>query len=63
MAVSEDMIIAVGSSSKIKKYANENTKVIDLEGNNRIISKVDFWYDTKGGLLNDKAVIELWGRK
>ena len=32
VAVSEDMIIAVGSSSKIKKYANENTKVIDLEG-------------------------------
>lgn len=39
------------------------SRVIDLEGNNRIISKVVFWYDTKGGLLNDKAVIELWGRK
>lgn len=39
------------------------SRVIDLEGNNRIITKVDFWYDSKGGLLNDKAVIELWGRK
>lgn len=38
------------------------SRVIDLAGNKRVITKVDFWYDTKGGLLNDKAVIELWGK-
>jgi hypothetical protein len=37
------------------------SRVIDLKGNRRVITKVDFWYDTKG-LINDKAVVELWGR-
>jgi hypothetical protein len=37
------------------------SRVIDLNGNRRIIKNVDFWYDTKG-LLNDKAHVELWGR-
>ncbi|MCB0563984.1 MAG: hypothetical protein KDD01_06365 [Phaeodactylibacter sp.] len=40
--------------------AGGETRVIDLEGNRRIITKVVFWYDTKG--LQDKAVLELWGR-
>lgn len=40
--------------------AGGETRVIDIEGNRRIITKVVFWYDTKG--LQDKAVVELWGR-
>lgn len=40
--------------------AGSSTRVIDIEGNRRIIAKVVFWYDTKG--LQDKAVVELWGR-
>ena len=40
--------------------AGSATRVIDIEGNRRIITKVVFWYDTKG--LQDKAVVELWGR-
>jgi hypothetical protein len=38
------------------------SRVIDLRGNKRVISTVDFWYDTKGGIFNDKAVVELWAR-
>lgn len=37
------------------------TRVIDLKGNKRVITSVDFWYDTKG-LINDKAVVVLLGR-
>jgi hypothetical protein len=37
------------------------SRVIDLSGKRRVIQSVDFWYDTKG-LLNDKAIVELWGR-
>ena len=40
--------------------AGGETRVIDIDGNRRIITKVVFWYDTKG--LQDKAVVELWGR-
>jgi len=39
-------------------------KLIDLQGNKRIIEKVTFWYDTKGKKSNDdKAVVEVWGKK
>ena len=41
--------------------AGGETRVIDINGGKRVIRKVVFWYDTKG-LLNDKAVLELWGR-
>ena len=37
------------------------SRVINLEGNRRVIQKVVFWYDTKN-FANDKAVVELWGR-
>ncbi|HZY81988.1 MAG TPA: hypothetical protein VFE50_20835 [Cyclobacteriaceae bacterium] len=41
----------------------ENTgRVIDLKGNNRVIEKVTFWYDTKGNSAN-KATVEVWGKK
>ena len=38
-------------------------KVIDLVGNKRAIDKITFWYDTKGSMKDEKAVIELWAKK
>jgi hypothetical protein len=35
--------------------------VINLAGNNRIIQKVVFWYDTKD-IAARKGVVELWGK-
>src|SRR5687768_15814536 len=32
------------------------SRVIDLKGNNRIINRISFWYDTQG-LLRGKAVV------
>ncbi len=41
--------------------AGDESRVIDLPGNIRVITSVVFWYDTKN--FNDsKAVVELWGR-
>ena len=41
--------------------AGSESRVIDLPGNNRIIDKVVFWYDTKN-FSGSRAVVELWGR-
>lgn len=41
--------------------AGGETRVMDIRGNNRIIRKVVFWYDTKN-LAPGKAVVQLWGR-
>lgn len=37
-------------------------KTVDLKGNNRIIEKVAFWYDTKNN-ASQKAIVEVWGKK
>lgn len=37
-------------------------KTVDLKGNNRIIEKITFWYDTKNK-SSKKAVVEVWGKK
>jgi len=37
-------------------------KVIDLKGNDRVIEKVTFWYDTRKN-SNEKATVEVWGKK
>jgi hypothetical protein len=37
-------------------------KVIDLKGNERVIEKVTFWYDTRK-TSNEKATVEVWGKK
>ena len=41
--------------------AGDQSRVIDLPGNVRVITTVVFWYDTKN-FANSKAVVELWGR-
>lgn len=37
-------------------------KLIDLKGNQRVITKIVFWYDTENS-NKDKAVVEVWARK
>ncbi len=41
--------------------AGDQSRVIDLPGNRRIITKVVLWYDTKD-FADSKAVVELWGK-
>ena len=41
--------------------AGQESRVIDLAGNRRVITKVVFWYDTKN-IRKTRAVVELWGR-
>jgi hypothetical protein len=42
---------------------NENDgQFIDLKGNQRKISKIVFWYDTKNS-NKEKAIVEIWARK
>ena len=38
------------------------SRIIDLDGGLRHISKVEFWYETKG-FARGKARVALWGRK
>ena len=38
------------------------TKVFDLKGNERVINRVVFWYDTKN-FEGKKAEVELWGKQ
>lgn len=44
------------------QFTAGSDKTIDLKGNNRIIEKVTFWYDTKDKSPK-KAVVEVWGKK
>ncbi|HEX5625680.1 MAG TPA: hypothetical protein VFX48_06680 [Saprospiraceae bacterium] len=54
-----------GSSQEVELKnvfrAGQESRVIDLEGNKRVITKVVFWYDTKNYKKN-RAVVELYGR-
>lgn len=43
-------------------FTDGSEKTIDLKGNNRIIEKVTFWYDTRNK-STEKAVVEVWGKK
>lgn len=36
--------------------------IIDLKGNDRVIEKITFWYDTRQK-SNEKSTIEVWGKK
>ena len=41
--------------------AGSESRVIDLQGNKRVIRKIVSWYDTKN-LARGKGVVEVWGR-
>lgn len=41
--------------------AGSESRVIDLEGNKRVIKKIIMWYDTKN-YRNRQALVEVWGR-
>lgn len=41
--------------------AGSESRVIDLTGDDRVIRRVSFWYDTKNK-AKEKAVVELWGK-
>ncbi|MBK7879120.1 MAG: DUF2541 family protein [Saprospiraceae bacterium] len=41
--------------------AGSESRVIDLEGNKRVIKKIVLWYDTKN-YRNKQAIVEVWGR-
>lgn len=38
-----------------------DSRVVDLRGNNRLVEKIEFWYDTKNAARN-KAVVFVYGR-
>jgi hypothetical protein len=40
---------------------NSMTRIVDLKGNNRLIEKIEFWYDTKNA-ANNKAVVSVFGK-
>ena len=43
--------------------AGGETKVIDIVGNNRVITKVTFWYKTSKPAPRGQAIVKLFGRK
>jgi hypothetical protein len=54
-----------GSSQEIELKQNfaqgSDSRVVDLKGNNRIINRISFWYDTKG-TFRGKATVTVFGR-
>lgn len=54
-----------GTSQEIELRNNftqgSDSRIVDLAGNNRIINRISFWYDTKG-LLRGKATVTVFGR-
>lgn len=61
------MVIHFGDGSRQDVELRNNipaggeSRVINLEGERRVINRVEFWYDTKN-LAPGKAVVQLWGR-
>ncbi|HRH99551.1 MAG TPA: DUF2541 family protein [Saprospiraceae bacterium] len=57
---------ADGSSQEIEMKENfsagSSSRVVDLEGNKRIINRISFWYDTKNKRAKT-AIVEVWGKK
>ncbi len=53
-----------GSSQEIELKQNfaqgSDSRVVDLKGNNRIINRISFWYDTKG-TYRGKATVTVFG--
>jgi len=40
----------------------EETRIIDLSGDNRVINRIEFWYDTQS-ILGRRAVVRVYGLK
>lgn len=40
----------------------DESRVIDLPGNRRMIRNVTFWYESTGTTEGNKPIVELWGR-
>jgi hypothetical protein len=55
-----------GTSQEVELRHNfgkgSESRVIDLAGNRRFISKIEFWYDSKNAQLR-RATLTVWGRK
>lgn len=43
--------------------AGGTTRVIDIDGGNRVIRKIDFWYDAKTLGRGGKAIVRAHGRR
>ena len=43
--------------------AGKSSRVIDLPGNDRVINKVDFWYESASVGRGKKSEITLWGKR
>jgi hypothetical protein len=43
--------------------AGRSSRVIDLPGKDRVINKVDFWYEAASIGRGKKAEITLWGKR
>ncbi len=54
-----------GTSQEIELKHNfaqgSDSRVVDLKGNNRIINRISFWYDTQG-VFRGKATVTVFGR-
>jgi hypothetical protein len=55
-----------GSSQEVELRHNfgrgNESRIVDLNGNRRFISKIEFWYDSKNVHLK-RATLTVWGRK
>ena len=62
------MVIEYGNGAKENVNLKHNfpqgggTRVIDINGNNRVIKDITFWYDTKN-ISRKKAKVHVFGRK
>jgi len=71
----QDVEFSANSSASSGSNANTNTnsntstsnnqgqgeRMVQLDGNTRIIQKITFWYDTKNS-ADKRAVVEVWGK-
>lgn len=55
-----------GTSQEVELRHNfgkgSESRIIDLNGNKRFISKIEFWYDSKNAQMR-RATLTVWGRK
>ena len=61
MAIKDDKIIYIGSNEGINKYINENTKIIDANGNVILPGFIDSHTHPPGTALTDSFEVSLYG--